>query len=158
MPRLAMQTEAAAKKARIDGSSNKEVTDDRSKELTARVEFTSETHIAKDPQPTAITTDLKYCIMAKLTYDEETGAESWDLGRVKDVVPVSVAAPDGQAQTNTHIIKWQIGLNGPSGLIYDLHVSMDGCGPKREWVLVEPKRTDAKGKAKAGTGGTKRKR
>jgi hypothetical protein len=69
---------ATAKKARIDGSSNKEVTGDRSEELAARVEFTSDTHVAKDPQPTAITTDLKGAVLAKLTYDG-TGTESWDI-------------------------------------------------------------------------------
>ena len=137
---------SAAKKARIDGSSNKEITGDRSDELTARVEFTSETHIAKDPQPTAITTDLKGSKLAKLTYDEDTGAESWDVGRVKDVVAVSVTAPDGQAQPNTHTLKWQIGLNG-CGDIYDLHVSIDSCGPKREWLIVQAKKQPAKGKA-----------
>ena len=36
---------ATAKKARIDGSSNEEVADDRSEELAARVEFASETHV-----------------------------------------------------------------------------------------------------------------
>ena len=63
---------AAAKKARIDGSANKEVTGDRSEELTARVEFSSETHVAMDPQPTSITTDLKGAILGKLTYCSTT--------------------------------------------------------------------------------------
>ena len=127
---------AAAKQARIDGSSNKEVTGDRSEELTARAEFKSETHVAMDPQPTSITTDLKGAILAKLTYDEDTKTETWDVGRVKDVTALSVTGPDGQAQPNTHTIQWQIGLTG-RGDIYELHVSIDSCGPKREWLMVK---------------------
>ena len=134
---------AAAKKARIDGSSNQAVDGDRSEELTARVEFTSETHVAMDPQPTSITTDLKGAILGKLTYDDETKTETWDIGRVKDVVALSVTGPDGQAQPNTHTIKWQIGLTG-RGLVYDLHVSIDSCGPKREWLVVKAKAAGSK--------------
>ena len=85
--------QATEKKARIDESSNQAVDCDRSEELTTRVEFTSETHVAMDPQPTAITSDLKGSILGKLTYDEETKIEAWDVGRVKDVVALSVTGP-----------------------------------------------------------------
>ena len=37
-----------------------------------------------------------------------------------------------------HTIKWQIGLTG-RGDIYELHVSIDSCGPKREWLVVKAK-------------------
>ena len=53
---------------------------------------------------------------------------------------------NGQAQPHTHTINWQIGLNS-RGLIYDLHLSIDSCGPKREWLIVQSK--SAKGKAAA---------
>ena len=125
------------------------MTGDRSEELTARVEFKSETHIACPDQPTAITTDLKGAMLAKLMYDDDAKTETWDVGRVKDVIALSVTGPDGQTQPNTHTIKWQIGLTG-RGNIYELHVSIDSCGPKREWLMVKAKPTTA--------GGGKRKR
>jgi hypothetical protein len=138
---------AAAKKSRIDGSSNAELTADRSKELTMRVAFSSETHVAKDPQPTAITANLKGAMLAKLTYDETSAAETWSVGRVKDVVALSVVGPDGQTQPNTHTIKWQIGLTG-RGDIYDLHLSIDSCGLKREWLMVQAKPAKPVGRSK----------
>ena len=77
-------------------------------------------------------------MLAKLTYDDDGKTETWDVGRVKDVVALSVTGSDGQAQPNTHTIKWQIGLTG-RGDIYELHVSIDSCGPKREWLVVKAK-------------------
>jgi len=129
---------AIAKRARVDGSSNAALVGDQTEELTARVEFSSETHIQKNAQPTAITADLNGGVLAKLTYDEETGAESWDIGRVKAVITQSVLGPDGESQTNTTTVKWQIGLNG-RGDIYELHLSIDSCGPKSEWIMVQSK-------------------
>ena len=133
-----------ARCARIDGSSNKKVTGDRSEELTAPVEFIivkvkEAEYIAKDPQPTAITEGLKGCTLAKLTYDETTRAETWDVGRVRNVIALMAVGPDGQAQPSTHTIKWQIGLTG-RGNIYDLNVSIDSCGPTREWLVVQSKK------------------
>ena len=131
---------AAAKKARIDGSVNQELAEDRSEELTGRVGFSSKTHVAKDPQPTEITTELKGAALAKLMleYDGTSTLETWDVGRVKDVTTLSVAGPDGQSQAHTHVIKWQNGLNG-RGDIHDLHLSIDTCGPKQEWLIVKAK-------------------
>ena len=81
----------------------------------------SETHIPRNTQPTAITADLKGGVLAKLTYDPDTGEETWSIGRVKDVPSRPVFGPDGQAQPSTVMIKWQIGLNG-RGFVYDLHL------------------------------------
>ena len=131
---------AAAKKARIDGSVNQELAEDRSEELTGRVGFSSKTHVAKDPQPTEITTELKGAALAKLmlAYDGTSTTESWDVGRVKDVISLSVAGPNGQSQPHTHLIKWQIGLNG-RGDIHDLRLSIDSCGLNGEWLVVQAK-------------------
>ena len=59
------------------------------------MKFMSETHIGKDPQPTAVTANLNGAIVAKLTYTTNgpTGAETWDVGRVRGVAAVSVTAP-----------------------------------------------------------------
>ena len=45
---------------------------------------------------------------------------------------------DGPASPHAHVIKWQNGLNG-RGDIHDLHLSIDSCGPKREYLIVTAK-------------------
>ena len=143
---------AAAKKARIDGSVNQELAEDRSEELTGRVGFSSKTHVAMDLQPTEITTELKGAALAKLmlTYDGTSTTETWDVGRVKDIIALSVAGPDGQPQPHTHVIRWQNGLTG-RGDIFDLHVSIGSCGPKGEWLIVQAKPPTRRSKRKPRT-------
>ena len=63
------------------------------------------------------------------------------------IVCLSVVRPDGKTQLNTHTIKWQIGLSG-HGDIYDLLPSIDSCGPKREWLMVQAKPSKPTGRSK----------
>ena len=76
--------------------------------------------------------------MAKLCVEDATKEETWDLGRVRKVIAQSTLGPDGQAQPHTHVIQWKNGLSGGHGL-HDLHLSIDSCGPKREWLIVRSK-------------------
>ena len=85
-----------AKEARIDGSSNEQL-DDGSKELTARVEFSSEKYQVKPQQPVTVDGSLNGGMMAKLMIETEgeTRTEKWEVGRLKSAKKISVALPQG---------------------------------------------------------------
>ena len=143
---------AAAKKARVDGSSNKTVEKDESARLTPRPKFGHPTFQVKASQPAAITDDLKGKMLGKLIEvvdDAGVTTCAWRIGRVTNVTPITVNAPDGQRQVNTHTVQWRETIPVTSaatgntaqrvtGDLFDLHISIDSLGPTREWAMVEP--------------------
>ena len=143
---------AAAKKARVDGSSNKTVEKDESARLTPRPKFGHPTFQVKASQPAAITDDLKGKMLGKLVEvvdDAGVTTCAWRIGRVTNATPITVNAPDGQRQVNTHTVQWRETIPVTSaatgntaqrvtGDLFDLHISIDSLGPTREWAMVEP--------------------
>ena len=95
---VAAVAKATAKAARISGSANEQL-DDGSKELTARVEFSSGKFQVSSRQPAAVNGDLEGRMMAKLMIDREgdTRTEKWEVGRIKSAKTISAALPQGGA-------------------------------------------------------------
>ena len=144
---------ATAKAARIDGSANKQL-DDGSKELTARAEFSSEKYQAKQQQPAAVDDKLVGGMMAKLMVetDGDTRTEIWEVGRLKSHKKVAVTLPQGGTTAAAFLFTWQAldAAGRASGdVLTDLSLDLAGCGPKGEWIMVEPKRIQL-GKSAAG--------
>jgi hypothetical protein len=84
--------------------------------------------------------------MAKLMVhtDSDTGVrtEKWEVGRLRAVKSVRVAMPQGGATVAALLFKWQAldaRGNASGDVLDDLSLDVMGCGPKREWVMVEPK-------------------
>lgn len=132
-----------AKEARIGGSSNEQL-DDGSKELTARVEFSSEKYQVKPQQPVTVDGSLNGGMMAKLMIETEgeTRTEKWEVGRLKSAKKISVALPQGGTTVAAFLFTWQAldAAGRVSGdMLTDLSLDLAGCGPKSEWVMVEPK-------------------
>jgi hypothetical protein len=147
------QQQAAAKKARIGGSSNRTVEEDESARLTPRPTFSHPTFQVKASQPAAISADgLSGRMLGKLMEKvDDAGVTTceWRIGRVTKATPITVIAPDGQRQVNTHTVKWRETMPVTSaatgntaqrvtGDLLDLHICIDSLGPTREWVMVEP--------------------
>ena len=83
---------ATAKAARIDGSTNKQL-NDGSKELTARVEFSSEKYQAKSQQPAAVDGKLAGHMMAKLMVETEGDVKMALDGRFPDFTLLDSGVP-----------------------------------------------------------------
>ena len=150
---VAAVAKATAKAARISGSANEQL-DDGSKELTARVEFSSEKFQVSSRQPAAVNGDLEGRMMAKLMIDREgdTRTEKWEVGRIKKAKEVSVALPEGGKTVAAFLFSWQAldaGGKASGNMLTDLSLDLAGCGPKGEWVMVGPKPI-AMGKSAAG--------
>ena len=78
------------------------------------------------------------------------------VGRVKDVVALSVVGPDGQTQpTRAPSSDRSIRLNG-RGDIYYLDLSIRSCGPKREWLIEQAKPAKRAGRRAGGGRSSKR--
>ena len=103
-----------AKTARIDGSSNEEL-DDGSKELTARVEFSSDKFQVKPQQPVEINDKLVGGMMAKLMVvtEGQTRTEKWEVGRLKSHKKINVALPQGGVTVAAFLYGWQALDSGP---------------------------------------------
>ena len=150
---VAAAAKATAKAARISGSANEQL-DDGSKELTARVEFSSEKYQAKAQQPSEVGDRLIGGMMAKLMIETEgdTRTEKWEVGRIKSAKKISVALPQGGTTVAAFLFTWQAldaGGRASGNMLTDLSLDLAGCGPKGEWVMVEPKPI-AMGKSAAG--------
>ena len=60
-------------------------------------------------QPTEISDQMKGAMLGKLLVDVSDGGittTEWKVGRVVDVTAITVTAPDGTRQVNTHTAKW----------------------------------------------------
>ena len=133
----------ADKEARIDGSSNEEI-DDGSKEMAARVEFSSEKYQVKPKQPGVVDDKIVGGMMGKLAVDIEgqTRTERWEVGRVKSTREIKVALPEGGTTVSAYLFTWQkldAAGRASGDILTDLSLDLAGCGPKGEWAMVEPK-------------------
>ena len=92
--------------------------------------------------------------MAKLMIETEgdTRTEKWEVGRIKSAKKISVALPQGGTTVAAFLFTWQAldaGGRASGNMLTDLSLDLAGCGPKGEWVQVEPKPI-AMGKSAAG--------
>ena len=83
-------------------------------------------------------------MMAKLMVETEgdTRTEKWEVGRLKSHRKVSVALPEGGTTVAAFLFTWQAlnaGGRASGDVLTDLSLDLAGCGPKGEWVMVEPK-------------------
>ena len=83
-------------------------------------------------------------LMAKLMVDIEGSVrtEKWEVGRIKKAKKVNVTLPQGGVTVAAFLFTWQkLDSAGRAALdILDDHsLDVAGCGPKGEWVMVEPK-------------------
>ena len=143
-------TREAEKIARIDGSSNIPLGDECIPAAALqRVEFSSERYRVKETQPAQINSSLEGGMMAKLivsTEEDGTRKEFWEVGRVKKSKEIKVPLPEGGTTVSAFLFHWQafkfdsLDRASLSGIVLtDLQLDLLGCGPTREWVMVEPK-------------------
>ena len=82
--------------------------------------------------------------MAKLMVDTEGSVrtEKWEVGRIKKAKKVKITLPEGGVTVAAFLFTWQnLDTAGRASMeILDgLSLDVAGCGPKGEWVMVEPK-------------------
>lgn len=68
--------------------------------------------------------------------------EKWEVGRIKKAKKVNVTLPQGGVTVAALLFTWQkLDAGGKASMdaLDDLSLDVAGCGPKGEWVMVEPK-------------------
>ena len=108
------------------------------------MEFSSEKYQVKPKQPGVVDDKIVGGMMGKLAVDIEgqTRTERWEVGRVKSTREIKVALPEGGTTVSAYLFTWQkldAAGRASGDILTDLSLDLAGCGPKGEWVMVEPK-------------------